>query len=434
MSAVTSESDTVREESPSENPWTAAQKVGFRLFFALGSGLLVYVLFTNMATISVVLLPLKVLLAKIGGYLVGDGSVTSQLGRGDGLGDWYGMFAVVVLAIIAAVVWTLLDKRRDNYRKLGRALFEVTRFAVAVQLINYGLGKAIPIQMGFMNQPIYRLVPVGDLSLMDTLWGFMGASNAYTIVAGLVELSAGLMLLWRRTWLLGSLVGVVAMAQVFLLNLTYDVPVKMVAGTLLAASICLSAPFWTSLARVILNTGPVRPRELWDAPGGPRTRKWALRIGYFYVVVQTALMGVLFGTALHDMHTVRSGLDGVWQATSVRIDGSPARLNRGAPEPWANVAINDRPGDYTAFASQDPFGHTDRWALKITDTTLEIRKRLSDRPLEIRYRWDDEHTLVLTGTLDGHEFEGKYHRRAMKSSESGFRWVQPDLDPDVPKF
>lgn len=156
-----------------------------------------------------------------------------------------------------------MDRRRSDYRRLAASLLVLARFGLAVVLILYGLGKVIPVQMAFVARPDHQLQLVGDTTLFDTLWGFMGASEAYTMATGLVELVSGLLLLWNRTQLLGALGSVMAMAQVFVLNMTYDVPVKLAVGELLLIAIGITSPYWSNLIRVVFNRGDTRPIEPW---------------------------------------------------------------------------------------------------------------------------------------------------------------------------
>jgi hypothetical protein len=285
--------------------------------------------------------------------------------------------------------------------------------------------------MGYMTQPAHQLTLVGDLRLKDTLWTFMGASDVYSIAAGLAELTAGLLLLWRRTWLPGGILAMLAMTQVFLLNLCYDVPVKLLSGTLLATAIAITFPYWSNVLRVFTNGTPLPPRHLWPAPGGTGFRKVVSRLGFTAAIAHTALFGVLAVIGLNDMHTPRSDLDGEWQAISFTVDGIPAPMTGHDPNHWANVAITDRTG-YTTFVSQAPAGRTTVWALDRQEGRLLIRQRLSDKPTEIRYRWDADGTLILSGALDRTQIEGHFQRRAMERSKSGFRLVQPDRNPLLP--
>ena len=72
----------------------------------------------------------------------------------------------------------------------------------------------------------------GDSSPMGLLWRFMQFSQPYTSATGIVEFTCGLLLICRRTTLLGALCSGAAAFQVFLLNMCFDVPVKLMSGHL----------------------------------------------------------------------------------------------------------------------------------------------------------------------------------------------------------
>jgi hypothetical protein len=52
-------------------------------------------------------------------------------------------------------------------------------------------------------------------------------SPAYESFTGTVELLGGVLLFFPRTTLLGALICLIGAGEVFVLNLTYDVPVKL---------------------------------------------------------------------------------------------------------------------------------------------------------------------------------------------------------------
>ena len=77
---------------------------------------------------------------------------------------------------------------------------------------------------------------------MGVLWSSIGAATAYEMFAGSAELLGGILLIIPRTALLGALVVVADMTQVFMLNMTYDVPVKGLMFHLLLMALFLAAP------------------------------------------------------------------------------------------------------------------------------------------------------------------------------------------------
>ncbi|MDH6198255.1 hypothetical protein M2272_004914 [Mycobacterium frederiksbergense] len=415
---------------PAPTPvWTPAQKLAFRLLFTIGGGILILSVFGNFG-LSLLWYPLLQALAQLGSVVTRGEGVHLQLDDvGDSLASWCYHLGWILVALLITAVWTVLDRRRPNYRSLAMLLFVFARFGLAISMLAYGLGKLIPAQMANMTLPGYQIQMVGDVSLMNTLWGFMGASDPYTMAAGLVEFVSGVLLLWRRTWLLGALIAIGAMGQVFLLNLFYDVSVKLVSGQLLLIAIAITTPYWRSLAQVVFQRGTPEPVTLWPALGSGT--RWLRRTGTVAKFVIAGAFVVYMGTFVIDMvrhiHDRQSDLDGVWTATSFTIDGRQATLQQSSPAPWTNVAITDRGGEYTSFVTQAPAGYVAVYDYEIHDDRLELKKGESDRPIVLHFRQDGPDRLVLTGTVDGKQIEGRYERRFLQRSESHFRLVQPDL-------
>lgn len=419
--------------------WTSLQKLGFRLLFTVGGGLL----FVGVIGGSVVkdyvgrhpLEPMVWLLAQIGSYPTqGRGVEITKSAGSDTLWLWCLQLGWIVVALLITAVWTVMDRQRSDYRRLAASLIVFARFGLAVVMILYGLGKAIPVQMAFMARPDHQLQLVGDTSLFQTLWGFMGACEPYSVATGLVEVASGLLLLWNRTQLLGALGSAMAMAQVFVLNVTYDVPVKLAVGELFLVAIGITSPYWSNLMRVVFNRGETRPVESWLPLGAGK--RWLRRTG---VVAKFGVAGLLLAiTVMQNFiaytvyHTPTSTLDGVWRATSFTVDGREAALNQTSPQPWTNVAIADRNKvpqlGVTRLVSQVPTGYTTMWLLKVDGDRFELRIRESDSAqVVLRATQPDKDHLVLTGELDGRQIEGTFERRFMERSKSVFRLISPSI-------
>src|SRR4026208_2091617 len=93
-------------------------------------------------------------------------------------------------------------------------------------MVAYGMIKAIPLQMPAPG--LTRLLePFGNFSPMGVLWYSVGASRPYEIFAGCAELAAGILICIPRTATLGALICLADAIQIFTLNMSYDVPVKL---------------------------------------------------------------------------------------------------------------------------------------------------------------------------------------------------------------
>lgn len=167
-------------------------------------------------------------------------------GSGDTTFDHVKLLMTAVLALAGALVWTLADRRRRRYEVAPRWLETGCRYYLALTLLSYGLFKVVPVQF-----------PPPSL----TLWTFMGASMAYTVFAGLGEVVGAVLLLFRRTRLLGALVSAAVLTNVVVLNFTYDVPVKLFSAHLLAMAVALIALDARRLVAFFVRNAPAPPAK-----------------------------------------------------------------------------------------------------------------------------------------------------------------------------
>ena len=159
---------------------------------------------------------------------------------------------VLMTADTVGGVWTYAVE-------LTRALPDV-RFTLATAMLLYGAEKVIPEQFG-TPLPSDLLEPIGEGSPMHLLWTFMGTSIPYVIFTGAAEMLGGLLLAARRTTLLGALVCIGVLSNVVMLNLSYDVPVKLYSSHLLLMAVFLAAPDLRRLA-VALRGRDARVRRV----------------------------------------------------------------------------------------------------------------------------------------------------------------------------
>jgi hypothetical protein len=170
--------------------------------------------------------------------------------------------AVVLVAAATAGIWTVADRRRTHYVALNRWLRVYARYTLALVMMVYALVKVVPTQFGFLT-PGELLRPVGQLTRFWVLWNFMVVSTGYTIFAGLVELLGCVLLLFRRTTLMGALLLGAALTNVLAMDIAYNVlGAAMVAGILIMLAIVIVAPYTAPLMRVLfLGRADYMPAE-----------------------------------------------------------------------------------------------------------------------------------------------------------------------------
>jgi uncharacterized membrane protein YphA (DoxX/SURF4 family) len=332
---------------------------------------------------------------------------------------------VALFAGVVALVWSLRDRGARDHMTLRECLRVLLRYGLANAMLSYGLAKVFEHQ--FHAPSLERLVePYGDQTAQSVLWNFMGASRPYSIFCGLAECLGGVLLLFRRTATLGALVTAAVMANVVMLNLSYDVPVKLYSLHLFLMAIFLASFEGRRIVDALVLQRATAPLALPPHFVAPR---WSRAATLAKVVVLLYLALVLLHRALIEWRPFAEAapnpsLYGIWEVTS-----RPERLA------WTRLVI-DRSKDGTpnvavslwrADGSHEPLRGTEdddrRTLLLASSKETEPATRLS------YVRVDDDH-LVLTTDGDGVAARFELQRRDVASfplAQWRFRWSRGDF-------
>lgn len=339
-------------------------------------------------------------------------------GSGDTTYDYYRILCFFVVACVATLIWSIVDRRRLEYARLYEWLRVYVRFSLACTMFLYGTAKIIPAQ--FVAPGLDRLLQsFGDASPMGLLWTFMGASTGYTIFTGAGEMLGGLLLTFRRTTLLGALVTIAVMSNVVALNFFYDVPVKLFSVHLLAMAVFLVLPDAKRLAQTFFLYQPT------DVVQG----KW-LRIAG--IVLRTALVvfvivkGLEFSIDARTYNNARSSIAmrGIWNVDTLVVDGVNRPPLISDDTRWRRIVI-DRPD---MIAIYPMVGRRTRYGLEIDEKkgTMQLIKG-DESKWTFTFHRPVPTTMVMDGTFDGR----KIHATLRKSDEDasfrlttrGFHWI-----------
>ncbi len=239
-------------------------------------------------------------------------------GSGDQLWCYLQALANVLIAVVVAIVWSWRSQARA-YPRLADASITVLRFTLAAIMIGYGMAKLVPMQFPPLWLGRYDDT-LGTMSPMGLLWTFMGQSQAYVHFAGAAEVLGSVLLLWRRTYVIGAAILIGVMTNVVLLNVCYDVCVKLFSLTILVLLFVLVAPQARRLAGAMLGYAarevPPRVRGTVAAEGVRR----ALKIIAILMIAVYAYRHWVVGDWLRAWRTP-TVLQGSWRAERVWIDG-----------------------------------------------------------------------------------------------------------------
>ncbi len=219
-----------------------------------------------------------------------------QSGSGDKLFDWVQVFGMLCVAAIAALVWTAFERQHRAHPRLFAAFQIYLRYTLAAILFGYGFDKLIPNQFEPMG-PTRLTQYFGEAAPGGFAWSFLGSSVAYTIFAGAGEAIAGCLLIVRRTSTLGAIVGAAVMTNVFMLNMSYDIPVKQYSGHLLLMLAGLVACDAPRLLDLFIRNRAAEPRQYVElfATDGSRRAAQMLGVVFGLVLISFNVMGELRG-------------------------------------------------------------------------------------------------------------------------------------------
>ncbi|HLY40164.1 MAG TPA: hypothetical protein VKR52_03080 [Terracidiphilus sp.] len=352
--------------------------------------------------------------------------VYAETGSGDRSWDWVVLFLAFVIALIATIAWSILDRRREAYPTLSKWFLLFIRFCLAGQLITYGAVKLIPLQMPFPFL-FTQMEPFASMSPMGVLWTSIGASPAYEIFAGCAELTGGLLLIFPRTATLGALVGLADMIQVFMLNMTYDVPVKILSFHLILLSLVLLAPEARGLANFFFFHRTAEPANRVTLFRTSRANRIAL-------VVQVFLWIWILGNTVYSDWTSwrqygagapQSALYGVWDITQYTRDGQVRPPLLTDNDRWRRL-IFDRP-DFVSFQKMDASNGFCDASIDTKNSSITLTKG-DDKNWKgaFTYTRPSPDQLVFDGSMDGHQVQLQLkridHTKFLFVSR-GFHWI-----------
>jgi len=349
------------------------------------------------------------------------------LGSGDTTYNYVQIFSYLVLTLVAVAIWSLLDRRRANYEKLSAGLRVYIRFVLATAMIGYGAAKLIPAQM-IPPWPSKLLQPIGEASPMGLVWTFMGVSASYMVFTGASEMLGGILLVFRRTVLLGALVCIGVMSNVVMINFSYDVPVKLYSSHLLLMAVFLAAPDLKRLANLLVLNRPVPPAERRPLFAQPIRQRTAVILGTIFILFVT-------GTSLYDSYqgfmqfgflSPKPRLHGIWEVEELAVNGKVQPLLATDETLWRRL-IFEWPG---TVGIQHPHETDARYyELKVDPGPHMFTLAKYDDPKwrgALDYKLVGEDVLMLESQIEGKHIRGRYRRMddsRFRLISRGFHWI-----------
>ncbi|MBN3582446.1 hypothetical protein JYB64_08600 [Algoriphagus aestuarii] len=162
-------------------------------------------------------------------------------GSGDTTFDYVRIPALFSLSLVIGLIFFLIRKTRAKAEPFYRTALIYARYHVGITLITYGVAKFLEGQFPGPSFSTMETI-IGNISPMGLAWRFFGYSDTYKIFMGLAEVTAGFLLLFSRTAILGAFISISVCLNIVLVNFSFDVPVKLFSSHLLLFSILVLLP------------------------------------------------------------------------------------------------------------------------------------------------------------------------------------------------
>ncbi|RJO75289.1 DoxX family protein [Nocardia panacis] len=372
----------------------------------------------------------------VGRNIFGVDTVLHLNGSGDQSAIWVMIGTALLIAVLAAGIWTALDRRRTEYRTLNAWFLVVIRWCLGGQMLWYAMTKVFPNQMPLPSLTAL-LTPYGNMGPLEVLWGQVGSSPVYEILLGIAEATAGLLLFVPRTATAGALLSALCLAQIWILNMTFDVPVKIHSFTLLLMSLLLLAPQARRLANVLVLQRPSDPVTQPPLSRSPQVNRIVVAVGVLvglWVTAGRVMVGV------EDYGAYGNGaptppLYGIWNVAEFEVDGAVHPPLLTDTERWRRLVF-DRAKANAYQRMDDSFvpvqAQVDTEAHTLTLSKLpESRDAVPPLLAKFTYEQPAKDRLVLRGDIEGRPARLTLDYKDPNSfpqRSRGFHWTQEAPD------
>jgi hypothetical protein len=307
--------------------------------------------------------------------------------------DSQGMYVLcatfAIVAILTGLLWSFLVKRpvTDKHRYLFIAFI---RYYLALSLFKYGFDKI------FLNQfpnpePNLLFTGFGNLTPDIMYWSTMGVSPEYSVFTGLMEVIPAILLLFRRTYFVGSIIAFFVLLNVVMINFGFDITVKLYSLFLLMLSLILVLPGYRKILELVSIRVAGTAEIAVDAKSIWRKS---------YPLLKTAIVAVFLAESIMPLMkqpVLGEKLTGGWEVIE----------QEGPDRPFRNIDFSptlDRIFFHSRgyFIMQNKYGEFDDFEAKVSDAanTLVIRDGIREAFMNFSLS-DNNNAIVIEGDFFG---------------------------------
>ncbi len=170
--------------------------------------------------------------------------------------DSTSLYILLLLLLFLSVIIVLLLSFIKHWKSHQPAALSFLRtlffYYLALLLLKYGADKIFKTQF-YLPEPNILYTPFGQLSKDILYWSVMGTSRPYNIFLGLLEIIPAVLLVFKRTRVVGLLTALPVLFNIVAVNLSFDISVKVFSFFLLFLSLLLLLQYVNGLYRFFVK-------------------------------------------------------------------------------------------------------------------------------------------------------------------------------------
>ena len=352
-------------------------------------------------------------------------------GSGDTSMGWARLWTYLCIAVVVTLIWSVLDKKRPNYIHLNYGLCLFSRYYIILVALSYGIIKLFGQQMNFPN--LHQMAtPLGDILPMRLSWFFIGYSRTYQFFSGAMEVVVALLLLYRRTISLGVLVATGVFLNVMMLNLSYDIPVKIFSMQMEFTCLFLLVNESGRLINFFILNKPAPEGKIYHFG---YTKKW-MRVSRVVLKCIIIAVGLIFpfyqsfSQASQYNSKIEPVKNGVYAVVRYSLNNKDIPLSKQDTVRWQDLIFEDGLGSIgsndTLFRQRYKRGYFS-YELDSAKHLLGFKKYANIKTyfVEFKYAIPDSNTIILDGLKgkDSLHVELKRTNRHFQLAERQFHWL-----------
>lgn len=226
--------------------------------------------------------------------------------------------AVPILIIGGTILWQLIARRKSETEKLAfnqKIIYYCIascRYLLATILLYYGLSKLMGEGQLHTSFLLYGN-ELGSLDSAQLTWAFFSYSKFYNASIAFAEIFGALLLLFRRTTLLGALFLLPVLINITLIDYNYNINAKDIIAALLLMDIFLVALSFKTLIPFFIYQKSVDPKDIINRYSYNKTPN--------KITKSLAIVVVFFIAFITNYNQIKpsdsNDLAGAWKATKV---------------------------------------------------------------------------------------------------------------------